>query len=59
METRGLFVRGGGAYLIQNRRWYQTISSYNELEYKVENLKYKKVGGHATKDQNEIRTSSR
>ena len=27
--------------------------------YKAEKLKYKKVEGHATKDQNEIRTSSR
>ena len=30
---------------------------YKELEYKVENLKYKKVGGHAAADQNQIRTS--
>ena len=31
---------------------------HKELEYKVEMLKYKKVGGHAVKDQNQIRTSS-
>ena len=32
---------------------------HNELElYKVEKLKYKKVGGHASKDQNQIWTSS-
>ena len=30
---------------------------HKELEYKVENLKYKKVGGHAAADQNQIRTS--
>ena len=29
-----------------------------ELEYSVEKLKNKKVGGHAAKDQNQIRTSS-
>ena len=28
-----------------------------ELEYKVEKLKYKKVGGQAPWDQNQIRTS--
>ena len=31
---------------------------HKELEYKVEKLKYKKVGGHATEDQNQIRTCS-
>ena len=31
---------------------------HNELEYKVEKLKNKKVGGHAAEDQNQIRTSS-
>ena len=25
-----------------------------ELEYKVQKFKYKKVGGHAAKDQNQI-----
>ena len=30
---------------------------YKELEYKVEKLKYKKVGGHAVEDQKQIRTS--
>ena len=28
---------------------------HKELEYKVEKVKYKKVGGHATEDQNQIR----
>ena len=27
---------------------------HRELAYKVEKLKYKKVGGHATEDQNQI-----
>ena len=31
---------------------------HKELEYKVETLKYKKAGGHAAQDQNQIRTSS-
>ena len=31
---------------------------HKELEYKVDELKQKKVGGHAAEDQNHIRTSS-
>ena len=31
---------------------------HEELKYKVEELKNKKVGGHEAKDQNQIRTSS-
>ena len=31
---------------------------HKELEYKVEKFKYKKAGGHAAQDQNQIRTSS-
>ena len=31
---------------------------YKELEYKVEKLKHKKVGGHAAEDQNQIRISA-
>ena len=31
---------------------------HKELEYRVGKLKYKKVRGHAVKDQNQIRTSS-
>ena len=30
---------------------------HEELEYKVEKLTYKTVGGHAAEDQNQIRTS--
>ena len=38
----------------------QTILSvlHKELESKVEKLTYKKVGGHAAKDQEQIQTSS-
>ena len=31
---------------------------HKELKYKAEKLKNKKVGGHATEDQNQIRNSS-
>ena len=31
---------------------------HKELEYKVEKLENKKVGGHAAEDQNQIRTYS-
>ena len=50
-------IWGGGLFNLE-----KTIVSvlHKELQlYKTEKLKYKKVGGHATKDQNEIRTSSR
>ena len=30
---------------------------HKELEYKAEKFKYKKVGGHATEDLNQIQTS--
>ena len=42
---------GGGLQLMAS-------ALHKELEYKVENLKYKTVGGHAAEDQNQIRTSS-
>ena len=48
---------GGGAYLIQKKIMASAL--HKELvEYKVENLKYKTVGGHAAEDQNQIPTSS-
>ena len=57
---------GGGAYLFQSRlrrglfNLEKTLVSvlHKELEYQVEKLKYKKVGGQAAEDQNQIRTSS-
>ena len=57
METRGLFERGG-SILSRKDDGIRLSVLHNELEYKVEKLKYKKFGGHATEDQNEIRTSS-
>ena len=47
---------GGGAYLIQKK--IMVSAFHKELEYKVENLKFKTVGGHAAEDQNQIPTSS-
>ena len=48
VETGGLFNSG------------KTVVSvlHKELEYKVEKLKNKKVGGQAAEDQNQIPTSS-
>ena len=56
---RGLFEMGaGGGGVLFN--FEKTVVSvlHKEVEYKAEKLKYKKVGGHATEDQNQIRTSS-
>ena len=39
------------AYLINLEKMMVSVV-HKELEYKVETLKYKKVGGHAVKDQN-------
>ena len=41
-----------------NREKTMVSVLHKELEYKVEKLKYKKVGGHVAKHQNGIRTSS-
>ena len=61
--TGGLFIsnpfegglnRDGG--LILEKTMVSVI--HKELEYKVEKLKYKKIGVHAAEDQEQIRTSS-
>ena len=54
---------GGGGLLESGRGLFnleKTMVSvlHKELGYIVEKLKNKKVGGHAAKDQNQIRTSS-
>ena len=51
----GLIWEGGGLFNLE-----KTMVSvlHKELQYKVGKLKNKKVGGHAAKDQNQIRTSS-
>ena len=53
----------GGGWLIETGGLFnleKTVVSvlHKELEYKVEKLKNKKVGGHAADYQNQIRTSS-
>ena len=50
-RDRGLFVGGGGVFNLET-----TMVSvlHKELAYKVKKLKYKKVGGHAAEDQNQI-----
>ena len=62
----GLFIWGvgGGGLTLYSREGLfnseKTMVSvlHKEVEYKVEKLKYKKIGGLAAEDQNQIRTSS-
>ena len=54
IEKKGLFERGG----LFNLEKTMVSVLHTELEYKVEKLKYKEVGGYAAKDQNQIKTSS-
>ena len=54
METGGLFEWEGLFHLAT----MMVSVLLKELEFKVENLKYKKVGGHAAEDQKQIPTSS-
>ena len=64
----GLFISSpfedvGGGGLIETGGLFNLETTmvsvlHKELEYKVEELKYKKVLGHAAKDQNQIRSSS-
>ena len=49
----GLFERGE----LFNLEKTMVSVLHKELEYKVEKLKYKKVGGHAAEDHKQIRTS--
>ena len=54
-RDEGLFEKEGALINLEK----MTVSVlHKELEYKVEKLKYKKVGGHAAEDQNQIQTSS-
>ena len=48
-------LRGGGLFNLEKT---MVLVLHKELEYKVEKLKYKKVGVHAAEDQNQIRTSN-
>ena len=54
------FEGGGGAYLrweLFNLEKAMVSVPHKALGYKVAKLKYKKVGGHAAEDQNQIWTS--
>ena len=55
---RGLFEMGAGGGVLFNFEKTMVSVLHKEVEYKAEKLKYKKVGGHAIEDQNQIRTSS-
>ena len=55
----GLFEREGlHAFNLEKTMISVLHKELQYVEYKVEKLKYKKVGGHAAEDQNQIRTSS-
>ena len=46
---------GGGLFNLEK----MMVSVFHkDLEYKVDKLKYKMVGGHAAKDENQIQTFS-
>ena len=50
-----MIVETGGLFNSEKR---MVSVLHKDLEYKVDKLKHKKVGGHATEDQNQIRTTS-
>ena len=52
----GLFERGGHVFNLEKR---MVSVLHKNLEYKVEKLKYKKVGGLAAENQKQIRTTTR
>ena len=56
-RDEGLICEGEGGGLFN---WEKTMVAvlYKELEYKAKKLKYKKVGGQAAEDQNQIRAST-
>ena len=51
----GLIEMGGGHIFNLEKRMVSVV--HKNLEYKVEKLKYKKVGGLAAEDQKQIRTT--
>ena len=46
-------MRGGGGELFNLEKTVVSVL-HKDLEYKVDKLKYKKVGGHAAEDQKQI-----
>ena len=49
--------QGAGGRLLNLEKMMVSVF-HKDLEYKVDKLKYKMVGGHAAKDQNQIQTFS-
>ena len=49
--------QGGGGRLLNLEKMMVSVF-HKDLEYKVDKLKYKMVGGHAAKDKNQIQTFS-
>ena len=47
----------GGGRLLNLEKMMVSVF-HKDLEYKVDKLKYKMVGGHAAKDENQIQTFS-
>ena len=45
-------MRGGGGLFNLEKTMVSVL--HKDLEYKVDKLKYKKVGGHAAEDQKQI-----
>ena len=54
----GDYLRGGGGGGLFNLEKMMVSVFLKDLEYKVDQLKYKMVGGHAAKDENQIQTFS-
>ena len=54
---RPINLRWGGGCLFNLENTMVSVL-HKEVEYKVEKLKYKMVGGHAAEDQNQIPTST-
>ena len=49
--------RGAGGRLLNLEKMMVSVF-HKDLEYKVDKLKYKMVGGHAARDENQIQTFS-
>ena len=49
--------QGGGGRLLNLEKMMVSVF-HKDLEYKVDKLKYKMVGGHAARDENQIQTFS-
>ena len=50
----GLFERSGGGGELFNLEKTMVSVLHKDLEYKVDKLRYKKVGGQAARDQKQI-----